>query len=250
MQPDRRLIENIENAAQIRAKLRGETDPLRFAAAQGFRGTAQRQITEPDVLHEAKTLRDFRNEVVRDGLVRSAKAKLAHQLQCFGRGERGEIIDRLILQAHMPRNRVEARSVTRRARHRFVFIDPFEFAIGRQLIFQNGITGVFRAGLFFAVPNLAEPAAFLASAVRRVEREQARIEFFERASAARATHLRAHDGDAMFPIEQVRRAASDIERALHEIARFQNSLRVDRADHDVDRVLLKTLELPELRDRQ
>ena len=53
----------------------------------------------------------------------------------------------------------------------------------------------------------------------------------------------------MFRIEQMRGAAADIERALHEIARFQDSLRVDRADHDIDRVFLEPLEFSKLRDR-
>ena len=54
----------------------------------------------------------------------------------------------------------------------------------------------------------------------------------------------------MLPIKQVRGAASDLERALDQIPRFQNSSRVDRSDHDVDRVFLETLELSKLRDRQ
>jgi hypothetical protein len=33
MQPDRRFVENIKNAAQVRAELRGKTNPLRLAAA-------------------------------------------------------------------------------------------------------------------------------------------------------------------------------------------------------------------------
>src|SRR2546423_798781 len=54
----------------------------------------------------------------------------------------------------------------------------------------------------------------------------------------------------MFRIEQVRGATSDVERALDQIPRFQNSLCVDRADHDVDGVFLEALELSKLRDRQ
>ena len=53
----------------------------------------------------------------------------------------------------------------------------------------------------------------------------------------------------MFRVEQMRRAATDIECALHEIARFQNSFRVDHADDDIDRVFFETLEFAKLRDR-
>ena len=53
-----------------------------------------------------------------------------------------------------------------------------------------------------------------------------------------------------FRVKEVRGAASDLERALDQIPRFQDSSRVDRSDHDVDRVLLETFELSKLSDRQ
>ena len=64
--------------------------------------------------------------------------------------------------------------------------------------------------------------------MRRVEGEQTRIELLEGAPATRAAHLRAHDREPILRIEQMRGAAADIERALDEVARFQDSLRVDR----------------------
>ena len=166
MQTDRRLIENVEDAAQIRTKLRRQPDALRFAAAQGFRRTSQREITEPDILHELEPLRDLRHEIVRHGFLVAAKTQLADQLQRFARGERGEIIDRLILQADMTRDRIQTGAVASRARHRFSLIDPFRFPLRRQFVFQDGIAGILRAGLLRAIPNLAEAAALLAGAVR------------------------------------------------------------------------------------
>ena len=53
----------------------------------------------------------------------------------------------------------------------------------------------------------------------------------------------------MLRVEQMRRAAADLERALRKIARFQNSFRIDRADDDIDGVLLEALEFAKLRDR-
>ena len=97
MQTDGRFVENVKHAAQIRTELRRESDPLRFAAAQCFRRTAEREITEPDVLHETKPLLNFRHKIRRDCLLRSAKAQFADQLQRFARGKRGEIIDRMSL---------------------------------------------------------------------------------------------------------------------------------------------------------
>ena len=40
--------------------------------------------------------------------------------------------------------------------------------------------------------------------------------------------------------------AADVERALDEVPSFQDPLRVDRADHDIDRVFLEALEFSEL----
>ena len=45
----------------------------------------------------------------------------------------------------------------------------------------------------------------------------------------------------------MRCAAPDLKCALDKIARFQNSLRADYADNDIDGVFLETLELPKLR---
>jgi len=52
----------------------------------------------------------------------------------------------------------------------------------------------------------------------------------------------------MFRIEQMRGAASDIERALDQIPRFQDSFRVDYAHDNIDRVFFEALEFSELRD--
>jgi len=48
----------------------------------------------------------------------------------------------------------------------------------------------------------------------------------------------------------VRGAAPDVERALNEIARFQDTLRVDRPDDNVDGVFLEPLQFSELRNRE
>ena len=49
MQPNRRLIQHIQHAHQLRADLRRQTNALAFAAAQGHGGTRQIQIIEADI---------------------------------------------------------------------------------------------------------------------------------------------------------------------------------------------------------
>ena len=50
MQPDRRLVQHVQYAGQLRADLRGQPDPLRLAAGQCARQPVQRQIFQTHVL--------------------------------------------------------------------------------------------------------------------------------------------------------------------------------------------------------
>ncbi len=76
------------------------------------------------------------------------------------------MIDRVILQSDVTRNRIEPRTMTRWTRDGFLFIDPFGFALGRELVLQDGIPVIFGAGLLLLIPNLAKAAALFAGAVR------------------------------------------------------------------------------------
>ena len=142
---------------------------MRFAAAQSFRRTAEREITQPDVFHETQPLLNFRDEIGRDRFLGAFELQLVDLLHRFTRRQIRELIDRLTLNAHMPRDRVQTRAVTTWTFARFRFVDPFELALGRQFVFQDRIARFFRAGLKFLVPNVTEPAAFFARAVRRVK---------------------------------------------------------------------------------
>src|SRR5207249_1101478 len=61
MQANGRFVQNIKDTAQIRAELGRQSNALRFAAAQCFRGTPECEITEPNVFHEAQSLPNFGN---------------------------------------------------------------------------------------------------------------------------------------------------------------------------------------------
>src|SRR5207248_6319960 len=100
---------------------------------------------------------------------------------------------------------------------------PFRFSLGPELIFQNRVARFFGGGLKFLVPDFTEPSALLARAMGRVEREQSRIEFFERAATIRTAHLGAHDREPVFRIEEMCSAAANIERAFPQVARFRDS---------------------------
>src|SRR5205807_2391218 len=80
MQTDSRLVEDIEYAAQVRAELCGQSNSLRFPAAQRFRRTPERKITETDLLHETQSLLDFGNKIRCDRPVCSAEPQSLHEI--------------------------------------------------------------------------------------------------------------------------------------------------------------------------
>src|ERR1700730_12264641 len=171
MQADGWFVQNVEDAAQIRAELGRQPNPLRFAAAQCFRRTPEREITEPNVFHEKQSLPDFGNEIGSDGLLRSSEFQFVDLMRSFARGKACELIDRLALHTDVSSHCVQARAVAAWTFVRFGRIDPFRFALGPELILQNRIAALFGGGLKFLVPDFTESAAFFARAVRRIERE-------------------------------------------------------------------------------
>ncbi|MPM75984.1 hypothetical protein SDC9_122979 [bioreactor metagenome] len=54
MQPDGRLIQDVEHAGQIGAYLCSQADPLRLSSRKCARRPAQRQIIEADILEESQ----------------------------------------------------------------------------------------------------------------------------------------------------------------------------------------------------
>jgi hypothetical protein len=59
VQPDRRLVENVEDADQTAADLAREADALGFAAGEGRSGAVEAEVVEADVGEEAEAAADF-----------------------------------------------------------------------------------------------------------------------------------------------------------------------------------------------
>ena len=137
MQPNRRLVQHIEHAAKIGAELRSQTNSLGFAAAQRFRGTAKRKITQTDVLHEMQPLLNFGKQLSGDGFLCSAKPQFLRKLPRFAGRERGEIVDRVSLHTHVTRHRIQTRAAAARTLARIIFVNPFGFSLCRQLVLQD-----------------------------------------------------------------------------------------------------------------
>src|SRR5208283_956147 len=66
MQADGRLVEHIEDAAQARADLRGETDALPFAAGKRGGVAVERKVVEADGAKEFQALGDLATQALGD----------------------------------------------------------------------------------------------------------------------------------------------------------------------------------------
>ena len=98
MQADRRLVEDVADAAQVRAELRREPDALRLAARQRRRRAVEREVAQPDEIEEAEPALELGQHVARDLALallelqpRSARAprrteSAADGARCFRRG--------------------------------------------------------------------------------------------------------------------------------------------------------------------
>ena len=142
---------------------------MRLAAAQRFRGAPQREITESDRFHETQSLLNFRDETGGDCFVRAFEFQPADRARCFAGRKIRELVDGVALHAHVTRHRVQARAATARAFARFAFLDPFRFALRCEFVFENRFAVAVGGCLQILVPDFAEPAAFFARAVRRIE---------------------------------------------------------------------------------
>ena len=66
VQPDRRLVEDVEDAHQARADLGRQSDALRLAAGERSRGAVQGQVVEPNIHQEVQPRADLLEHLPRD----------------------------------------------------------------------------------------------------------------------------------------------------------------------------------------
>ena len=83
MQPDGRLVQNIEHASEARSDLRGEADALALAAGQRSAGAGEGEIVETDIVEEVQPLADLLQDALGDLVLlrRSLAGSVANQWQ-------------------------------------------------------------------------------------------------------------------------------------------------------------------------
>ena len=69
VEPDRRLVEDVEHADELRADLRREAQALRLAAGQRRRRAVELQVADADVVQERQPLADLLDDPLADQLL-------------------------------------------------------------------------------------------------------------------------------------------------------------------------------------
>ena len=80
MQPNRRLVEHVQHAGQVRSDLRGEPDPLPFAARQRGRRSRQREVADADVVEKSQPILNLLEDARRDQRLALVQLELVEHL--------------------------------------------------------------------------------------------------------------------------------------------------------------------------
>ena len=122
MQADGRLVQHVEHAGQAGADLGGQADALRLAAGQGAGGAGEGEVVQPHVQQEVQARLDLAQHRAGDHFLAVAQHQVVQVLGGFLDGQLCQSRDGLLpvrgrRQAHSQDLRLQARTVTRRARH-------------------------------------------------------------------------------------------------------------------------------------
>ena len=123
MQTDARLIQHIHHAHQRTADLRCQADPLGFAAAEGCRAAAERQISEPHVPQEAQSAVNLLHDLRRNHLIAALQIQFAEECPGFQNAHVADLGQALSADRHRPGLRLQALPAAFRAdflRHVFL----------------------------------------------------------------------------------------------------------------------------------
>ena len=125
VQPDRRLVEDVEDTHELRADLRGEPQPLRLAAGERLGGPVELQVADADVGEEGEPLADLLHDAMADQLLGRRQVELVEELQRLRHGALREGVDRAVADRHGEHLGLEPGAVTLGAGpHRHVLLDP------------------------------------------------------------------------------------------------------------------------------
>ena len=131
VEPDRRLVEDVEDADELGADLRREPQPLRLAARQRLRGAVELEVADADVGEEGEPLADLLHDPVADQLLGRRQAELVEEAERPGDRQAGELVDRAAADRDREHGRLEAGAVALGAGpEAHVLLDPLTLLAG------------------------------------------------------------------------------------------------------------------------
>ena len=117
VQPDRRLVEDVEHADEAGADLRRQPDALRLAAGQRARGPVEREVVEADVEQEVEALLDLLQHPLGDLLLARRQLEGPQEVRRLVDRQPADLGDALAAQGDRHRHRLEPASLAGGARH-------------------------------------------------------------------------------------------------------------------------------------
>ena len=125
VEPDRRLVEDVEDAHELGADLRREPQPLRLATGERTSRPVEVEVADADVVEKGETLADLLHDPAADQLLGRREAQLVEAAERARHGLLGEGVDREPADGHRQHLGLEPRAVADGARpHRHVLLDP------------------------------------------------------------------------------------------------------------------------------
>ena len=131
VQPDRRLVEDVQHADEARSDLRGEPDALRLPAGERRCPAREREVAEPDVVEEGQPLGDLPQHALADHAIGLAELELRDERERLPHRLLHELVDVDLADGDRERLGPEACAVacgTRPQRH--VLLDPLLLQCG------------------------------------------------------------------------------------------------------------------------
>ena len=116
VQADRRLVEHVEHAGQVRADLGRQPDALPFAARQRRGAAAEREVADADVVQEAQPIADLPQDAAGDQVLAVGQLEALEHVQRFGDRQVHVLGDRPALDPDRAALRLQPRPLAGRAR--------------------------------------------------------------------------------------------------------------------------------------
>ena len=205
---DRRLIQHVADAAELRSELRGQPDALRLAAAQGRRRAVQTEVAQSHLMQEPQARVQLAGDVARDRPLPVVERQGAQRGRQRLHRQAAQIVDGAAAHGHRQRLRPQAPAGAAGTR---------QFLPLPRLVPPRLLAGVLDVE---AGQLQAGAKADRAPAVPGVEGEQPRVELGKAAPAARAgspgrIDVRGAGASAAVDLAHVQGAAAELQRLRH-----------------------------------